>query len=460
MKRSLHQCLAVVLCTITLIFALAMASTAVALPATKIVLPNGLVAIIKPEPGSGLVAVEAFVKAGAAEERDTQIGIGNVVARALLSSTRSRSQERLAEAFYETGGAFQTEWHPDFTEVSAITTVSHFDDAVNVMADVLLNAAFDPATVNQTIDDQLNEIKGYADDVAGTAYIQELGELYQDGPYRRPKGGFSYTVRKLTRDDLVAFYQKYYVPSNIVISIAGDVTPEQVTERLNKSFAGTSGTTPTPFRKPVDETLARSTSKVVEKDISAAYIVLGYLAPSVSNPDFAALTVLNSILGGGKASRLFVDIREKRGIGYEIGTSYPVSKYQSHMLAMLVTDLYKPAAPGSPSEVALQDVKDAILAEVALLKNQPVTDEELLRGKRYTIGTYALQHQRLRERAYMLGWMETIGAGYQFDTAYNNMIESVTKADVQRVARKYFTNYALVMSIPKSPGEAASAFGK
>ncbi|MDO8587883.1 MAG: pitrilysin family protein [Armatimonadota bacterium] len=426
------------------------AAPAAAPPISKTVLSNGLVAIVKPEPGTGLIAIEAFVKAGAPQERDTQVGIGNLVARALLSSTRSRSQERLAAAFDEVGGAFQTDWSPDVTDVSAITTKQGFDDAMNIIADVLLNAEFDPTVVQRTQRAELADIKRSADDVAGSAYTQLLEALYKDNPYRRPKSGYASSVGRLTRDDLLAFYRKYYVPSNMVISVAGDVTTEQVVERLNKAFAGSDAGGSIAQRPFGDETLTQSVTKIAERNIPAAYIVLGFLAPGVSNPDFPALVVANAILGGGKASRLFTGVREKRGIGYEIGSIYPIFKLQSHLAAMLVTDLYKPTLPGFPREMALQDAKDAILKEISLLKDQPVSDEELLRAKRYVIGTYALRHQRLRERAYHLGWMEAIGVGYQFDLNYDRIIDSVTKADVQRVARKYLNNYAMVLSLPKS----------
>ena len=105
-------------------------------------------------------------------------------------------------------------------------------------------------------------------------------------------------------------------------------------------------------------------------------------------------------------------------------------------------------------------MKDALLKEVSLLKEQPVSDEELLRAKRYTVGSYTLRHQRQRDRAFLLGWWEAIGSGYKFDSDYAKAMEGVTKADVQRVARKYLTNYALVMSIPKNPGNLPSPFTK
>lgn len=449
---------AIVAALLAVVLSLSCAQPAAA-AVTKTVLPNGLCVIVKPEPGSGLVAIEAFVKAGAAQERNPLMGIGNLVARILLTSARNRSPARLSAAFEEVGGSFRTDWSPDFTEISAMTTVTHFDEAMNLLADVLLNEEFDPEMVEPAKEAVLAQIKGDGGGVFEAVYNQMLESLYKDNPYRRPKVGYAQCVRRITRDEVLAFRRQWYVPSNIVISVAGDVAEQQVLDRLKRGFAGT-GLTLTPPQRPIgEETLAQSVVRITEKDTFAAYIMIGYLAPGVRSPDFPALTVASAILGGGKASRLFTNLREQRGIGYEVGTLYPILRNQSHLIALVVTDLYKPAIPGAPSQVALQEIKDATLAEVASLRDRLVSDEELLRAKRYAVGSHALKRQRLRERAFHLGWMEAIGAGYQFDQEFGSRIDAVTKEDVQRVARKYLTNYAMVVGLPKNSPAIGSPFG-
>lgn len=422
---------------------------------TKAVMPNGLTVIVKPEPGTGIVAMEVFVKVGAAEERESNAGIGNLVARTLLASTRNKRAETVATVVDEVGGNFQSGWHPDYTEIRAITTTSGFDDAVSLLGDILINANFEQRWVEKARQDILADISSQGDDIFETTYEQIQRKLYRDNPYHRPSLGYARVLKSITPEDLMQFYARYYVPNNIVISIVGDVTVERVAERMRIAFAGT-GAKQLPKQRPIPpETLQGSKGEVLERPISAAYFLFGFLFPSVTSPEYPAAQVAAAALGGGKGSRMFQDLREKKALAYELGTIYPTLKFQSHILAYLVTDPYRRAYPGLSIEMILTDVKQATLDEVTRLQKEPLTTDELERAKRYTIGTYALKHQRLRDRAFYLGWLEAIGLGYEYDANFAGKIEAVTAADVQAISRKYFNDYAMTIVLPRdNPGSA------
>jgi zinc protease len=248
---------------------------------------------------------------------------------------------------------------------------------------------------------------------------------------------------------MLKFYQKYYVPNNIVISIVGDITSERAIQRIKMAFAGTSAVS-LPKQLPIPyEELTESKSEVIEKPVKAAYIMFGFLAPSVTSSDYPAMRVAATALGSGKGSRMFQNLRDKKGLAYELGTIYPTLKNQSHLLAYLVTDPYRKVSADYSIKTAVEDVKKAMLDEVAKLQNEPLSDIELERAKQYTIGTYTLDRQRLRDRAFHLGWLEAVGLGCEYDSRYASNIEAVTAADVQRVAKKYLKNYALTIVLPE-----------
>lgn len=426
------------------------AATADSKAFTKTVLPNGLTVIVKPEESAGIVAIEVFIKAGASEERESNAGIGNMIAHTLLTSTRNKRAEKVAAIADEVGGNLQTEWHPDYTEIKAITTTSEFENAVILLGDILNNADFERKWVDRARQDILAEMAAEDDDIFNATYEQIRQRLYKDNPYHRPPSGYTRVIQSITPDDLQQFYNQYYVPNNIVISVVGDVKADKAARMFSMAFAGTSSKTLPKQRQIPEESLTESKSDLLERPIGAAYIMFGFLAPSVTSPDYPAARVAAVALGSGKGSRMFQDLREKQGLAYELGTIYPMMKEQSHMLVYLVTDPYRLTYPGFTIEMTLEDVKKAVLAEINKIQNEPLTNEELERAKRYTIGTYALSHQRIRERAFHLGWMEAIGLGCEYDSAYDSKIEAVTAADVQLAARKYLNNYAMTIVLPEA----------
>jgi zinc protease len=220
-KRS--PALILALCSLCIaLFALPVAADSV--PYTKTILPNGLTVIVKPEESSGIVALEVFIKAGASEERESNAGIGNLVARTLLTSTRNRRAEKVAAIADEVGGNFLTEWNADYTEIKVMTTKSGFDDAVILLGDILNNASFEQKWVDRARQEILSEITTGNDDVFSATYEQIRQRLYQDNPYHRPPSGYVRVLKNITPGDLQQFYNQYYVPNNIVISVVGDVT--------------------------------------------------------------------------------------------------------------------------------------------------------------------------------------------------------------------------------------------
>ncbi|MCX8053848.1 MAG: insulinase family protein, partial [Armatimonadetes bacterium] len=280
--------------------------------------------------------------------------------------------------------------------------------------------------------------------------------LYEDNGYRRPILGFERVIRQATPQDLRKFYSTYYVPNNIVLSIAGDVTVEQAVDRAEKAFAGISpGKLPIQRGMP-DEKLERDSFHASEADVNVAYLLTGWLAPGVLSSDYPALTVAANALGGGKGSLMFREMRQKRGMAYDLGILYPRSKYQSHILAYVLTDPYKEVLPGIRGRLVIDEVLQVLLELVETLKEKPLSDADLQRAKGYTIGTYALSQQRLMDRAFLLAWLEAIGVGYEFARNYPNEVEKVTAEDVQRVARKYFGNHATVILIPRTKSPAAA----
>jgi len=415
----------------------------------KHVLDNGLTVIVKPEKGNGLVAIVAIVRAGAAQESIQNAGLGNFVAQLLLAGTRQSSAEEVAAIADQVGGSIAAYWREDFTEIRAVTTADMFKRAMALIGECLTDAVFEDKWVEQIRTEILRNLRAENDNALQQSYAQLRTLIYEDSGYRRPTLGFERVIQKATAQDLRKFYATYYVPNNMVISIAGDVTTEQALDAVEKAFAGVPPGKLPLDRGIADEKLERSKYVARELDIPAAYILMGWLAPSLRSRDYAAFAVAANALGGGKGSLMFREIRQKRGMAYDLGILYPRLKYQSHLVAYVITDAYKEVLPSVKGPLVLEEIKRLVLEQVQALKEKRLTDADLQRAKGYTIGTFIRLQEHLVDRAFLPAWFESVGIGYDAVYRLPDAFSKVTVEDIQRVAQEYLGNYAVVVYIPK-----------
>jgi predicted Zn-dependent peptidase len=178
---------------------------------------------------------------------------------------------------------------------------------------------------------------------------------------------------------------------------------------------------------------------------STTLLLAGFRAPAVADPDYPAALVLEAMLGGGKSSRLFRQVRDVGGVGYAVGTLFPTLARPSHLVAYVE---YDPARDTKPSSADHPNPEKLLLDTVRTLITNPPSSVEVERAKRYAAGAHALNHQRTRDRAFYLGLYETLGVGYAFDAELSKRIEAVTPQDVARVAKACLNDPTVVAVRP------------
>ena len=408
------------------------------------VLENGLTVIIKENPASDLVVTEALVRAGPRVEEAGQSGITFFVRGMLVRGTQRRSQAEIAQAIESIGGQLGGGTLSDFTTLYAITTSRHLDVGVELVADLLTNAKFEPQDVETQRRVALSRISQNADQPLQRAVDLFNATLYPYHPYGQPVLGTPESTGALTREQLLAFYRTYFTASNTVLIVAGNVTEAEALEKVKRAFAGMrSEGLPSKIRwlRVVERALAPLPSGPREvretRSIAAAWIALGYMGVSIGHRDFTALRVLNAILGEGVTSRLWIEIREKRGLAYQVGSSLPMRAGPSHLRLSAGTD--------PPN---LSAVVQGMLREVERLRADAPPADEVEKTKRGIIGRYALAREELESQALYLGWYEVLGVGYDYDKRFPQEITRVTPADVLRVARQYLGSYVLAVVAP------------
>jgi zinc protease len=440
-RQASHRMGRLLACALALYAVILASFNALALAAdilpTKVVTPNGMTVLVLEQHFLPIVEVHALIKTGSAQDPSDKAGLANLVASLLDEGTATRTSKQLAEQIDFVGGALEVKASEDFTTASARVLKKDVDLGFTLLADILQHPAFPKPEFERIRSQILGEMTSDNDD-PGHVAMKAFNQLVFHGhPYRWPLNGTEESLGKITHADVLNFYNKEYVPPQVILTIVGDVTAEQVTALVQTHF-GTWKKAAPPLRNvkkaaPVE----RRTVQLIEKDLTQSNVILGHGGISRTNPDFYAVTVMNYILGaGGFSSRLMDSIRDKQGLVYGI---------MSHFDARLM--------PGSfwinfqtRTEATNQAIQ-GVLGELKSIREAPVSDQELSEAKSFLIGSFPLRLDSTAKLAQVMAQVEFYGLGFEYFSQYPKWIERVTKEDVQRVAKQYLDpqRYALVV---------------
>lgn len=404
---------------------------------TKFVTPNGLTVVVLEQHFLPIVEVHALVKSGSAQDPPEKAGLANLVASLLDEGTTSRTSKQLAEQIDFVGGALEVKAAEDYTTASVRVLKKDVELGFTLLADILQHPAFLKPEFERIRSQILGEMASDNDD-PGHVAMKAFNQLVFHGhPYRWPLNGTEESLNKITHADVVGFYTREYAPSQMILTIVGDVTAEQITGFVQTHFGGWKKASPPPRSAKSAPPIDKKTVQLIEKDLTQSNVILGHGGISRTNPDFYAVTVMNYILGaGGFSSRLMDSIRDKQGLVYGI---------MSHFDARLM--------PGSfwvnfqtRTEATNQAIQ-GVIAELKSIREAPVTDQELSEAKSFLIGSFPLRLDSTAKLAQVLAQVEFYGLGFEYFSQYPKWIERVTKEDVQRVAKQYLypQRYALVV---------------
>jgi len=404
---------------------------------SRVVMANGMTLLVLEQHFLPIVEVHALVKTGSVVDPPDKAGLANLVASLLDEGTTSRTSKQLAEQIDFVGGALEVRASEDFTTASARVIKKDIDLGFALLADILQHPAFPKAEFDRIRSQTLGEMASDNDD-PGHVAMKAFNQLVFHGhPYRWPLNGTEESLGKISHADVVNFYNKEYVPSQVVLTVVGDVTAEQITALVETHFGG--------WKKPAlparnmkkPAPIQRKTVQLIEKDLTQSNVILGHGGISRTNPDFYAVTVMNYILGaGGFSSRLMDSIRDKQGLVYGIMSHYDARQMPGSFWVNFQTRT-------EATNQAIQSVLD----ELKSIRENPVSDQELSEAKSFLMGSFPLRLDSTAKLAQVLAQVEFFGLGFEYFSQYPKWIERVTKEDVQRVAKLYLDpqRYALVV---------------
>ncbi len=412
----------------------------------RTVLSNGLVVIVIENPVADIVSARVLIKAGTGNETRSQAGLFSLLTSVLTKGTDRLSSLEIAERVESMGASLGSDTAADYSLLSLKTVSADFEHILALAAEILRFPSFPEAELDLERRLTLQGIRSMQEQPFTVAYNAFRAALYGDQhPYSLPGMGTEDSVIRLTRADLKQAHDRYFRPDNCVLVIAGRITYEQALVLAEKNFGdwvAASDPIPPVVYPPLPST---PTQQVIDQATNQAIVIVGYPAPSVKDPHYAALKLISTYLGNGLSSRLFVELREKQGLAYDVSAFYPTRLGKSPFVAHMGT------APQNQA-IALSNLRH----EMERLCHTPLTPEELTASKSKLLGQYALGKQTNSQIGQLLGWYEVLGLGTEFDQTFQEDIRAVTTDAVQAAAQTYFQEPFSVVLGPQGLSSSAA----
>lgn len=391
--------------------------------------PSGLRLIVESVPGNRAVAVFFGVNAGSVYEDEHNNGISHVIEHMTFKGTKTRSAEDISTQFECLGASVNAFTSRYNTQYYGKCIKENTEKMVEIFSDMILNSVYDEEELKRELKVIYEEIDMYEDDPGSVAYDKYNEIFFKGTKLEKSVIGTKKVLSKLKRQDLIDYIDKYYVPQNMVVAFAGDVTMAEADAMVKKYFNSAFKTKSKPIdMKKTDEVVIPKQAQIVtKKNIAQTHIVMGYPTDNIYSKNAAGINVLAFILGGGMSSRLFVRIREKLGLVYSINALPEFADIGGNIIISLATN-------STNQELALKSIKE----EIDNIANNGVTDAELEKAKTFCKSMLVMAAEVSTNKARNnASNILTYGKSITIDERMEE-IEKVTKADVNKLAKLIF----------------------
>ena len=410
---------------------------ALAINAKKTALKKGLLVIHSEEHGLPIVMLTLLIKASPLNEPKEKAGLASLTAELLLEGTKHRKSTDISEEIEFLGASLDTSTSSDYTTVTLSVLKKDINKGFELFSDILLNPVFPQQEIERKKELIKGSLKQREEDPSFVAERAFRKEVFGEHPYGRLTEGSDKTIDNIKREDLIKFFSDYFLPNNSILSIVGDLTEEELNALVNKYLDNwTKADLPPMIPGALDEKKIARIIKI-DKDLTQANIILGHIGISRNDPDYYAVSIMNYIFGGGGfSSRLMQSIRDEMGLAYDVNSFFSLNKEKGMFQIEVQT---KNESAGL--------VISEIVKQMERIRKEPVSDEELEDAKSYLTGSFTRRLDTNRKIADFLAFVDFYNLGLDYIEKYPAYINSVTKEDVLRVARKYLNpeNYVLVI---------------
>jgi predicted Zn-dependent peptidase len=402
-------------------------------------LKNGLTVIVRERPSSRLAAITVGIRGGSRVEDDKTLGAAHFMEHMFFQGTPRRPELGDLDRDLEVLGGYSNAWTGQESINFQIVVPDHaFDIGLDIMADMMVNSDFPEDRFEKERNVVLEELNRARDDPQGYAGEIFYQEVARGHPTEKLPIGSRVTINNITRDLIILYRDTYFVTTNMVVAVAGNINHDEAFAKIGAAFAGMrQGPRPEIPTVPPPSATARRVG--VPYTAQQVQILYGFPVPGSNSDDRYALEVADTVLGG-VGQRLFTDIVDNDGLALNVGSTYP--EY---------TDIgvFEIAASAPPATV--QSVVERIGQHLRRLATEPLSDEDLQDAKLSIAGSLELRQESVAGLAQELS--DGVAMGYYMPIdQYVARIQAVTAADVQHVAARYLDPAnALIVTLPGAP---------
>jgi zinc protease len=416
-------------------------------------LDNGLTLHVVPGHAAPVAAIQAWVGVGSADEGPAQAGAAHALEHMLFKSSLARGAGELARSIEGAGGEINAWTSFDQTVYHAVIGRDHVEAAVDALGDALTAPRVDRDELDRERKVILEEIRQGGDD-PGRAVAQSLfAAAYVAHPYRRPVIGTPDSVERLGERELIDFYRRYYVADNLTLVVAGDVDPARVRRAIERRFRTLPAGRPA-RRIPAEPAQTAPRAVAALRDVSEAYLAVGFHVPAARHPDLAALDVAAILLGESESARLSRALRDRDEL---------VTGASAHVHALRDPGLFVMSATARPPRA--QQTVGALVAQALDLVAE-LSPEDLDKARVAAEAGLVHQLETAQGRARSLGWNATVAGDPRFAHVYLDRIRAVRRHDVAAAMHRYLrpenATVAAILPLPRSRARTrrATAFAR
>jgi predicted Zn-dependent peptidase len=398
------------------------------------VLPNGLTILTEEMGHIRSVSIGIWIKTGSRDENPEWNGISHFVEHMVFKGTQNRSAEQIAREVDSVGGNMDAFTAKECICFDIKVLDEHLPTAIDILSDLVLNPTFAADEIKRERGVILEEIKMDEDNPDYLVHEIFTQNFWKDHPLGKPILGTKDTVKKFEQPTLLDYYRRFFIPNNMIISVAGNVKHERFVDLVKQKFAQLQAG-PNGFHQEPPKIQARINMRN-KKALEQVQLCIGVPSLPIGHPDRFASYILNTLLGGGMSSRLFQSVREKQGLAYAIYSE--LNPYRDTGCMAIYAGTSRDNAP---------KVVRSVVEEFRTLKNEPVSEEEIRRAKDQLKGSLMLSLESSTARMSNLARQELyFDRFYSMDEIIEG-IESVTQGSLIRLAQQYFQTGSIAVTV-------------